>query len=317
MASIRLLHAAEIDAMGVSSRRLKAAIVAGTLVRVRPGVYARVSEWKGAKPEAQAVARAEALALISSTPPVYSHETAAAAHGLPLYRPDPHRVHVIVPAGRPGAADGVIRHRGELAEDDVVQIDGLRVTSLARTIADVARTATIEQSVTVADAAMRKQFVPGPGKYDADGAEAFRNLALELVRRSAHGQTRARRALAFADGRAQLPGESISRLRLRELGFRHVDLQVPVPGPPGRMFYVDFGLELEKAFGEFDGAIKYVDGQLVDGRTSSEVLDEEKQREDWIRGTTDRRYARWGWPHLRTAVDLGERLMAFGIRPFR
>lgn len=317
VASIRLLRFADIGTMGVSSRQLKAAVVSGALVRARPGVYARGTEWKSATPEGRVIARAVALALTSSTPPVYSHETAAALHGLPLYRPDPQCVHAIVPPGRPGAARGVIRHRGELTDDDVVEIDGVRVTSLARTVADVARTTTFEQSVTVADAAMRKQFVRGPGEYDPAGADGFRAATWEIVRRSAHGQTRARRALAFADGRAQLPGESISRIRLFELGFRQLELQVPVTGPNERTFYVDFGFERESAFGEFDGAIKYVDGNLFDGRTSSAILDDEKQREDWIRGTTDRRYARWGWPHLRTATELGERLMAFGIRPLR
>ncbi len=210
-----------------------------------------------------------------------------------------------------------MRHRGELSDEDVVEIDGLRVTSLARTVADVARTATFEQAATVADAALRTQFVSGPGSYDLDGAQAFRESVTQIAGRSAHGQTRARRVLAFADGRAQLPGESISRIRLRELGFRTIELQVAVPGPHGKTFYVDSGLEDVVAFGEFDGAIKYVDGQLLDGRTSSQTLDEEKQREDWIRGTTQRRYARWGWPHLATASELGARLEAFGIRPVR
>jgi hypothetical protein len=56
---------------------------------------------------------------------------------------------------------------------------------------------------------------------------------------------------------------------------------------------------------------------MLDGRTSSQTLDQEKQREDWIRGTTNRRYGRWGWPHVTTARALGERLEAFSIRPLR
>ncbi|HKP05815.1 MAG TPA: hypothetical protein VJU58_01050 [Microbacterium sp.] len=317
MTALSLLRHDDLMLRGMSPRRLAQALRAGTLVKIRPGVFVRGDAWKAAKPEARAVARAQALTDVSASPPVVSHETAAAAHGLPLYRADRERIHIIAAVERPGAAFGVVRHRGELSDDDVIDVDGLRVTSLARTVADVARTATFEQAVTIADAALRKQFVAGPDEYDFDGAQAFRESVTAIVRRSAHGQTRARRVLDFADGRAQLPGESISRIRLRELGFRVLALQVPVAGPRGKTYYVDFGLEDILAFGEFDGAIKYVDGKLLDGRTSAQALDEEKQREDWVRGTTQRRYARWGWPHLATASELGARLEAFGIRPLR
>ncbi|MFB7893098.1 hypothetical protein ACFC1I_12925 [Microbacterium sp. NPDC056044] len=298
-------------------RRLATAVTLGDLTRLRVGVYVDTVAWNAAKSEARVIARAHALTLCSPTPTVFAHETAAAAHGLPLYRADRDRVHVIAREARPGAARGVIRHRGDLPDDDVVEIGGLQVTSLARTVSDVARTASFEQAVTVADAALRQQFVTGPGEYDFIEAERFRQEALSIARRSAHGLTRARRVLEFADGRAQLPGESISRIRLREIGFRVIELQVAVPGRGIHPYYVDFGLDEANAFGEFDGAIKYVDGKILDGRTSSQVFDEEKQREDWIRGTTQRRIARWGWPHLATAADLRTRLEAFSIRPPR
>lgn len=54
---------------------------------------------------------------------------------------------------------------------------------------------------------------------------------------------------------------------------------------------------------------------MLAGRSSAAVFDEEKQREDWIRGATQRRFARWGWSHIETAPLLGRRLAAFGIRP--
>jgi hypothetical protein len=246
---------------------------------------------------------------------VFSHETAAALHGLGLYRPDPSRVHVIAPDARPGAASGVIRHRGEIADGDVTEIRGLRCTSLARTVADVARTAGFEQAVTVADAALRALCVPDRAHYDLDAADEFRAVTLRIARRSAHGFSRAARVIAFADGRAELPGESVSRVRLRTLGFRRILLQAPVPGPRGWDYYVDFGIEDCEEWGEFDGTMKYVDGRLSDGRTKAEIFDREKQREDWIRGTTGRGLVRWGWPHLDTAGQLGRRLAAFGIHP--
>ena len=315
MRFVRLYRYDELLAIGHSPRGVTAAVATQRLVKVRPGVYADGQTWAATTPESRIVARARALALVSETPPVFSHETAAAAHRLPLFRPRPDAVHVIVSAGRPGAASGTVRHRGELRDEDVVDVDGLRCTSLVRTVADVARTGTFEQAVTVADAALRTLCVPRPGVYLADRANEFRETAGNTARRSAHGRTRGERALAFADGRAQLPGESISRIRLQELGFRRVQLQVRVSGPGGSHYYADFGLEDAAALGEFDGALKYADGKLHDGRSTAEVFDREKQREDWIRGKTQLRYVRWGWPHIRSSTSLGERLMAFGIRP--
>ena len=223
------------------------------------------------------------------------------------------RVHVITAEGRPGAASGVIRHRGVVADEDVVETDGLTCTTLLRTVSDVARTAAFEQSVTITDAALRSLCVPKPGTYLSDRAQAWRDEALEIARESAHGLSRARRALGFADGRAQLPGESVSRVRLWELGFQDPDLQVTVPGPHGSKYYVDFGFHDSVPSGS--STMKYVDGRLTDGRTSSEVFDREKQREDWIRGRTQYRFSRWGWPHIETATILGTRLLAFGVRP--
>ncbi|HET8927479.1 MAG TPA: type IV toxin-antitoxin system AbiEi family antitoxin domain-containing protein [Microbacterium sp.] len=310
-----LLTPDDLAASGLSARRIGMQVGSGELVRVRPGVYTAGAPWRQAKPEQRVVSRAHALHRISASAPVFSHETAAAIHGIGLYHPDPSRVHVIVADARPGAASGVIRHRGELADEDVIQIRGLRCTSLARTVADVARTGTLEQAVTVADAALRALCVPERARYDVDAAAQFRARALQIARRSAHGLTRATRVLAFADGRAERPGESLSRIRLHTLGFRRILLQVPVPGPRGWDYYVDFGLEDCAKWGEFDGAMKYVDGRLTDGRTTAEIFDREKQREDWIRGTTGRGLVRWGWPHLDSAAQLGRRLAAFGIHP--
>jgi len=55
-------------------------------------------------------------------------------------------------------------------------------------------------------AALRQVAHPTPGTYLTDRAEEFRETAREVVQRSAHGRARAHRILAFADGRAQLPG---------------------------------------------------------------------------------------------------------------
>lgn len=71
----------------------------------------------------------------------------------------------------------------------------------------------------------------------------------------------------------------------------------------------------DNAWGEFDGAAKYRDPRLRRGRAPEQVLADEKQREDWIRCSTRKPFARWGMSHLVSATTLGHRLAAFGIRP--
>ena len=305
----------QLAGWGYNTQRRRRAVADGLLHRVRPGVFAIGEEWYAASPERRIVARARALTGASVEPPTLSHETAAACHGLPLYSPDPHRLHATVPTARPGAAAGVVRHRGEPTDDEIVTVAGLRCTSLVRTVADMARTAKFERAVTVADAALRRLFLSAHNVYDSESAQTFCADALGIARRSAHGFSRAERVLGFSDGRAQLPGESVSRIRLAELGFRSPRLQVAVEAPGGRQYFADFVFDDVAAIGEFDGRMKYVDGRLLVDRTADEVFEREKQREDWIRGVTGRTVVRWGWSHIADAAALGERLAAFGVRP--
>ncbi|MCR2813634.1 hypothetical protein NQ166_04205 [Microbacterium sp. zg.Y1090] len=312
---IPLLTLDDLRARGLPSRRVAAEAAGGSLVRLRRGIYVDAARWRSAYPEQRIVARAHALAAVSARRPVFAYETALALLGQPLYRASHDRVHVIADADRTGPAHGVVRHRGE-PDHDVVEVAGLLCTNLARSVADVARTASFEQAATSADAALHTLFAPRDGAYDLSGAGEFRECVRGIARTRAHGIRRAERVLDFADGRAHLPGETISRIRLVELGFRRIRLQAAVPSPSGS-YFVDFALDDADAFGEFDGTIKYQDGGMLDGRSRADVFDAEKQREDWIRGTTQRRLARWGWPHVATAAALGERLGAFGIHPPR
>ena len=93
-------------------------------------------------------------------------------------------------------------------------------------------------------------------------------------------------------------------------------MQVCVPGPRGSTYFVDFGLDDVPAWGEFDGTGKYTDPAMMAG-VGYGPLAAEKEREDWIRGTTHRPFARWGMPHIASAATLGGRLAAFQISPRR
>lgn len=54
---------------------------------------------------------------------------------------------------------------------------------------------------------------------------------------------------------------------------------------------------------------------MLGGRTPRDVVLAEKQREDWIRGTTGFGFVRWDFATSRSANALAQRLRAFHVPP--
>lgn len=300
---------------GRSERTIAHAVRAGELHQLRRGWFVPSDEWRTLWPEERHLAHLIAVDHDAEGSAVASYTAAAVLHGLPMYRVNLRRVHLTTNSPRRiSSGVDVMRHKQPLASHDIAVIDGIRCTTLERTVYDLIRTLPEEAALSVADAAERKRALSGR-EIDPDARDAWRHDLRRRILRGAgaRGIRRARFIADFADGRAQLPGESVSRLQLWRLGFATPRLQVEVPGPSGRLFFVDFGLDDVNAFGEFDGETKYRDEAMRRGMSIEDVLLEEKQREDWIRGTTQRPFARWGFPHIRTSYELGRRLAAFGI----
>lgn len=202
---------------------------------------------------------------------VVSHHSAAVLHGLPV----PTRELGTVRLTRPGRGGNrrtrhSVVHAAALDESEIVDLEGMRVTSVARTIADLARICRIEDAVAAADAALCEE------RIDADGLlEQYRR-----TRRGGPGADSIRHVLVFADGRSESVGESHTRVTLRRAGLAPPDLQVVVRSAEGHFLgRGDFGYEGCALLGEFDGMSKY----RLDGQDPSEALRREKIREDGLR----------------------------------
>ena len=301
---------------GWTERGLRRAVAEDRMRLVRRGWYMAADEWRELWPEEQHRAHVIAVVRDARTEATVCRISAAVLWGLPLYRVIPRWVHTVCgPETRNSSGGDVKRHPEPLGPFDVEVIDGIRCTSLVRTVYDLVRTLPLEAAVAVADAAER--MVAQRGRvWDRDARESWR---MDLAQRisdnpGARGIAQARWVAEFSDGRAQLPGESVSRLQLHRLGFAAPQLQVEIPGPHGKRYFVDFGLADVRTFGEFDGETKYRDEAMRRGLSLDDVLLEEKQREDWIRGRTQWGMARWGSRHILTARALGARLSDFGVR---
>lgn len=314
MAAVRSRE--QLRASGMTARAIGDAVMCGQMRRLQRNRYVGMDLWSDLWPESRhLIELCAAVHEMRDGGGVASHESAGVLSELPLYRHTPSAVHLITPQGRRmSSRAGLQRHADELPADDIAVVNGIRCTTLDRTVFDLVRTLSMEAAVAVADAALRREAMRGSA-YDERAAEGWRERMLQrcAAARGGRGVRQAEAAIRFADGRSESPGEAVSRLQLSRLGFRELRLQVPVSGPDGRTYRVDIGIEDVRSFYEFDGMGKYDELALASGRTVKEVVLDEKRREDWIRGTTQRRLVRAEAPHIVTPEALGRRLAAFGI----
>ncbi len=273
----------------------------GELIRLRRGAYLRVSE-SSSKAGDPWDLRTPHLRLIDGTVPqlhpraALSHGSAAALHQLPLFKTMVDTVHVT----RDRRGGGVIRptlrvHGSQLRDIDRTIVGERAVTSLPRTVVDLARTLPYEQAVAVAD-----------GGLALDVDLAMLAECLEQARRW-HGAPQARRVIAFADGRSESVGESYSRIAMRQLDLPMPVLQHEVFDQNGYLIgRCDFAWLERRTVGEFDGKVKYGRFRRPE-ETFEQAVYREKLREDAIRDQ-DWQVVRWTWDDLREPRLIADRL---------
>jgi hypothetical protein len=216
---------------------------------------------------------------------VLAHASAAALHGLPVPYDEMGQVHVLRPPRHWSFRARYVRAWTALIPDhDVTHLEGLPVTSLARTVADVTRTWNEAWAVAAADAAL------GMGL-------ALHDLQDQLVHPHGLGGPQARRVAAFADPLSGSAGESLSRYYIHQAGLPMPRLQGRFPWSGG-VDITDFDWELAGGVvGEFDGYGKYVRLQPDGTADPAKVAYAEKRREDRLR-TQVSTVVRWGWQEL-------------------
>ncbi|QNK80880.1 hypothetical protein [Nakamurella sp. PAMC28650] len=259
----------------LSPGQIRAQTRHGQLHRLRPGRYTDGSNWRASDAVQQHRIRALELGHWLGQRAAISHESAAVLHGIQMPHTVLARVHATWPASTGRSSTANVRpHRSQLDGPDVAWLEGIQVTSPARTVFDVARSAPWWRAVPVADSALQLRLC------------SVADLAAVLASNTrTPGAFRARRVIEFADGKAESVGESICRLQFARIGLPVPNLQAVVPGlGPGHQARVDFDFPEHSTVSEFDGMIKY--GRLLDpGQTAGDVVVAEKIREDRLRDT--------------------------------
>lgn len=296
---------AQAAATGWSAAALTRAVGSGRLERLARGAYRTVLNRDEGTAEldepdrpplggqaiaghtvgADAAVSAACAAALTIRGAALSHSTAARLHGLPHRNGAPACVTV-----RPhytGDAEHVHLHRATLSRAEHTRFGSLPVTSVARTVTDVAREQGVGWGVAAADAALR----------DGRATRADLERACSSCR-GWPGSRTAQAAADLADPRAESPLESLSRLAIADWGLPRPELQVVLSDGRSFLGRVDFFWARWGVVGEADGYAKY---RTVDD------LRAEKRRQDRLEAA-GYRVVRWQWPDLRTFGAVAVRL---------
>lgn len=268
----------DIRRAGVERAAARRLLRRGLWTQVRRGVYVEAATLEAASPAARHAVAAAAEQAVSAGRPVASVDSAATIHGLPLLALPDHwpwfgsaaasdagRVHLTVPPGRTRLPETPAVHwyRASLPRSHVVKRHGVLVTSVARTVIDIARHRPFAEALAVADAALHS------------GACTVADLeSVLLACRRWPGINRASRVVPAANGLAESPLESVGRVLFDAGGLPAPELQVALGDDDGFVGRVDFLLRAERTICEADGRGKYTD---------QGALFAEKRREDRLR----------------------------------
>lgn len=296
-----------------SARRLSRLAMSGRLVRVRRSLYLPADTWHSLKPWEQYRMKIQAVHELASCEPVFARESAAQIMGLPLIQL-PKEVQTILAAGRSGgqSSNGVRRVNGVAGDPEPWQMFGLLVTPPVQTARDMAVRLPLTASLPAMDRLLQRKMLPGapPNVNLVFTAEDVRNSAALLPNETQ--RHRLQRVLDVANGLSQSPGESLSRAIMIQHGFPVPALQVPFADKRGRIGMPDFDWEEYKTLGEFDGYDKYSAQRYLKGRTPSEVVVAEKNRENRLRALSYN-VVRWIWDDLKVPGRLVEMLHDAGL----
>ncbi|MFT2817417.1 hypothetical protein [Leifsonia sp. A12D58] len=311
----------DLAMVGKDGRSLSRAVASGEAVKVRRGVFVGGGGWASVNDRDHYLLRMRAVAATRASLPIFSHYSAAVIWGLPIIGQWPQAVHLLA-AGRGGlhSKNGVTIHHDRLVDADIVEIDGMLVTSLARTLVDLARSTSFLSAVASLDAGTKPELEL-LNRTLRPGAE--REVLLERVMSlgASRGARSARLAIEFSDNRSASPGESLSRGQIYLCGFPAPELQVHFVSPEGAEDIVDFrwlqkqGVRTLRLIGEFDGEVKYTRTEFLKGRTAAEVVVAEKVREDRLRANTNHSFVRWVWGTALRKEELRAVLLRAGLRP--
>ncbi|RAN77622.1 hypothetical protein B5P43_19430 [Bacillus sp. SRB_336] len=321
----------DVEFAGRDSRLLARLCNIGRHVRVRRGVYAEASEWYPLDELSQYGLRAVAFQLTTKRPPIFCRNTAALLWGLWTIG-TPQKLHVLTEEAGGGRSRGdITRHFGRV-DDGVVRCGPLLLTDKLTTTMELITRLKFEQAVAVCDSGLHVAKYPRPvnvfppvdfpasdhepvWSVDEPQGTPLSKPDLLTAAESLSSQSARNRAVAvieFASGLSGSAGESLRRVRMKQLGFAVPELQHRFILRGGSNAFVDFWFEKQRMAGEFDGRSKYLRKEWAGGKSIEDRIMDEKNREDQIRAQNVSVF-RWTWQEMMDLRGFERLLRQAGI----
>lgn len=226
---------------GRTKNSISQALKDGELVRLRRGIFVETAHWNSLYPSEKHLLRMQALAAVSDY--VFTHESAALAHGMPVLSV-PNAIHLYSSPGGRGQIAGAQKHFFK-SRPATSQVAGLTVTTAARTVVDCAKTLRLSEALCIADGALFRHLV------------APAELQSALVEASGRGVRTCRRVAELMSAQAESPGETLTRLALIQSGIEFTEQYWIYGDHP--LYRADFTVDGYMLIIEFDRDIKFRD----------------------------------------------------------
>lgn len=276
---------AEAKNAGYADRQITQMVRRRAWHRIRRGAYVFTDEWARLDDVGRHRIRSSAVLRSLGDAVALSHVSGVVRHGIDCWNLPLERVHVTRLDGGPGRIEGdVVHHEGFCTDDDVVMVANERVLRPERCVLEAASRSDAETAWCLLDSGLRA------GGFDRPTLE--RAYAVMEHWPFMH---RVAPFVPLADGRSGSVGETRGRWLFRCHGIPTPELQFEVRRADGSIAGItDWAWPECRAFGEFDGELKY--GRLLrPGQEAGDVVFEEKRREDELRELTGLTMIRLIW----------------------
>lgn len=257
----------------LDERALDRRVARGGLTKLCKGLYARTAYLESLSPRERS---RRAISTLANLQPrwTFCSYSAALVHGLQVPYALLDTVRVAVAPGHSRKRYPGFVHFHIVKGERPVTVDGIRVTSLLRTLLDCMCQAPFRYGLAIVDSALHWRLV----------SRAQLEAYVAVYGKGRIGISTARRVLRYCDGRAENGGESVARATIIDLGLMIPELQVEVTDPmnPNVTARVDMFWRLPDGriiIGELDGFVKYRDDSTAGVDEAVRRLARERRRE--------------------------------------
>jgi hypothetical protein len=270
---------------GVADRDILRLLRQGVWCRIRRGYYTFTDTWKGLDATGRHRVRSRAVVDSLGSNVCLSHVSALVVLDIETWGIDLSKVHVTRLDKGAGRVEGdVVHHVGRVPDDDVVEIDGMRVMVADRALIEAASLASGEGALVAFESGLYRK------KTTHDDLRA----RFEQMEHWPHTQ-HLHVPIRMASDQSQSVGESRGNWLFWAHRLPRPEQQFEVYDDDGVLVGTcDWAWPEHETLGEFDGHLKYY-RLLAAGQQPGDVVFAEKQREDLLRRLTGYMMVRLVW----------------------